>query len=57
MLIAVVTMTYVDELLVLQVQELVKLDTPVGVLLESSLPLQLSGLLGVSVSSVSLNYR
>lgn len=44
----------VNELLVLQVQELVKLDTSVSVLLEGTLPLELGGLGGVGESGISL---
>ena len=46
--------THVNELLVLQVQELVKLDTSVSVLLEGTLPLELGGLSGVGESGISL---
>jgi hypothetical protein len=46
--------THVDELLVLQVQELVELNSSVRVLLEGTLPLQLSGLAGVGKSGISL---
>ena len=46
--------THLDELLVREVEELVKLDTSVLVLPEGSLPLQLGGLVGVGEVSVSL---
>lgn len=46
--------THLDELLVREVEELVKLNTSVLVLPEGSLPLQLGGLVGVGEVSVSL---